>query len=1284
MTVSYLDSQPLEFKDFSGGFTDNILQGDSHRFAVGDNFLSTTDKKLLERDGTKVFDPTGYSLELGQRVSGLFTAINETVLFGHSGRDFYTQQPASLYGTAFTKVLGPTGNEALSGGVNYSQVTTGEFQRQVYYTSDYGVLPGKLFRDQTGAWKAVTAGLPKLALTPNYPTDASLLPTCISLANDLRASMIDHFTDVDVPGTGQHNIEDKWSLGYLEAVTWVIADPEYPGPSPIPTPAPDATDEASLYTLCEALAIAYEHHRNDLSGPTPTLGLGSKLYHHLLVLFPTGTADPFGGGSGTVPSNIGSSAKLVKPGVNTNVYKAAAFLDDLATKWYWHQLSPFSHAPDNDYTLMSRYLLAADNDSIRIGTIYITPNKLQVEVNYDDFIALALWAKSALNKHALGTGVGTNNYHGQVDPYTQITLPDPVDYDSAALTIFWARWLYGSLHVYDSNVAVHSRISFTMTSGSANITSVVLTSSGAAYTLPVDAWVLTAADTFNDADPNNRRAARVMASGSGTATLSRTASASGAGQTAQESMSWFHGAYLGGLTNAACDTTTSLATPDEFIDSVGTIGTDLGTWLTLGSELFLSLGAHEANGYAGTTVASHKQANFLSNDLQGASSVNGNPFFLPTIASYAWASFYAYTYTVEMNGLTYINRGAPIFSDSTQVMPSYPVGTIIPSANDNYFSDATIVVENPCATLSGVPQLANTTLTNYDTTVSVAPPPENSSVTGFYKNFTIELYRTTNGGTTFYYLESIVNTTIDYTDAVNENYPRLGETALNTRKVLYTSGGVAANDQPPVCKYLHHFNGYTYFGAITDTGQYFPQRIRQSKQNEPDSAPATFFDDIGDDLVGLTSTQNNLLAIAQNSVFRMSGAFTSTGQGALTHDRILSAVGGLNARSIIATDVGIFYAGTNGFYYTDGFQAFKISLEFDKTYAKYTTSSEQKARIYGGYDENTRTVWWAMQSNPTAKDNDVIFVYSLNFGVKPSGFFTRVFTTHSWMPSSLCFYSGRLIIGDTRGYIFKTDPDTKTDPLINTSAAPANWRTAYIPWLYRSCALDFGTADKRKYTTRIHCVGENVGDVSLQLATIGDMGRAPNYTESKKLLAPVQYRHNLVWGDATIIWGDETLVWNPKGNMDLFRRMPSRSLRSDFRQVEYAPGNFVVYKYDTYPEFSFAEVDATAKTAEILTPTGYTDIVWPKDSVDYYISFDTDNYEQSYLITAISGDLTTLTYADPNNLSVNAAEAKWQISGIMKEQRIKITCFTIKTAMLGEEVEAYPGNSESGGQGANE
>ncbi len=183
-------------------------------------------------------------------------------------------------------------------------------------------------------------------------------------------------------------------------------------------------------------------------------------------------------------------------------------------------------------------------------------------------------------------------------------------------------------------------------------------------------------------------------------------------------------------------------------------------------------------------------------------------------------------------------------------------------------------------------------------------------------------------------------------------------------------------------------------------------------------------------------------------------------------------------------------------------------------------------------------------------------------------------------------------------------------------------------------------------------------------------------------LAPLQYTSNVVWGDARAIWGDSSYVWNFQGVLDQWRRFPAKTLRSDLAQIAFAPGSFVVYRSDDYPEGSLATVDNGAKTATIATPSGYTSILWPLDVVDMSISFESDDYANLYPITALDVTNKIVTFSDAGNLSTNGS-LKWQISGIKKEQRVSISDFVVHFSYLGQLGSAYGGPASSTGDNEN-
>jgi hypothetical protein len=328
-------------------------------------------------------------------------------------------------------------------------------------------------------------------------------------------------------------------------------------------------------------------------------------------------------------------------------------------------------------------------------------------------------------------------------------------------------------------------------------------------------------------------------------------------------------------------------------------------------------------------------------------------------------------------------------------------------------------------------------------------------------------------------------------------------------------------------------------------------------------------------------------------VYRIENNFTETGQGFLSHVKISENIGALNAKSIVKTEIGLFYAATDGFYYTDGYQIIKVSIDLDKTYQKYTQTPAQKQRIYGSYDKHNRRVYWSIIDNTVGTEPTELFVYYLNYGVKPSGVFNEVYANNnSWIASSNIWWNGGFVICDSRGYIFKSDMTTQTDPIVNTGANPSTWGQTWIPYLYASCVFDYGSAYKKKYTPKIRFLGKNTGNAYIDISIVND-ANALGY--GQRYCTPIKYTPN---ADSTAP-GD--------GRIDQWRRFPAGSLKSNMKQIIVQPSTRV-FQYDntSIPTFTKATLSQGGGN-NIVTLAANT---WPAmaETDQLSISFDIDQY----------------------------------------------------------------------------
>lgn len=1240
---------PLEIKDFAGGISDNIVLGATNRSQYLDNFFITNDHKIEERYAFLPIDNTNYLLPSGnQRVNSMFAFISESILMANSARHIYYLNPN------WTEVTGIGGNEALSGGDINSQVGYAEFQKLIYLTSDgingiRGIQPSKIYKNSTGVWTAKTAGLPRSYYQTGTYTNNGLLASCISLANALRTSMLSHMNDVgNVGNGGLHPALDTADIAILNA-------------------APLATNQTSLFTLIGALNSAFATHTFDATkqGGFPTLVPSFHYSNANLALTGIPARGPH-----IQPTNNSTPTIVANPqdsDVTAALTTCAAQLDNLYTIFNFHRLSWFGHSINNDPAIFDRYKPTVG----KIGRVNVGKTYPIITPDWTDFFTFCNTINSLLSYHLSGV-LGRANTQNVLFKHL-VNVPRATDLDSAFLLIYWMRAVY-DYHIQDASFPIYTDLTISSTAATTGLQTIT-----SSTVMQQGNWIYSSGG-FVATDNSSSDVALVISASGTSVTIDRKTSSNLSSAASQMSASFYHGNFssqgvLATATVSPVSTVEKLSTANTSIGSIltGNSNTqqyDINSWITLATELFYCLFAHS------TQVVSHPNLGFIWSQQFIAGQLYG--FYIPKAETAAYAFYYSDQYTVDTNGIQYLVQSNPVFSDSLQVTTSYPVGYQIPTQNSAVYP-STSVVTTRSNKISQLPVLANTNETNYDTS-----------------NVKLNIARTTDGGTTFYIAGFVNNGVTTYTDSVNDTISIQSNPALNTNALLYTSGGVVGNDQPPQAKYIEIVNNVVYYGSITDTGQDFPQRIRQALPFAPDHAPATFFDDMDEAITGLARARSNLVVFCQNSIYRESGGFNTVGQGALTHERISDTTGCLNYKSIVKTEIGIFFAGNDGFYYTDGFQIIKISLELDKTYKRLTSSTNQRRSITGAYDKITRRIWWSMKNSSTDTENNISYVFYLDFGVKPSGVFSTIsngiYQTQSglnnYQPASVVFMNGTAYIGDGRGYILFSDQDNKSDAFIDTTQVAANWITRYIPFNWTTAAMDAGSVFMKKYLTRLHVVGKNVGNETIQVSAIRDM----NFdSDGIKLMSIINYTDNMTWGDARVIWNnpaqDPKEVWNPQGKLDAWRRFPQTSLRADVFQLQFMPNKSAVYSVDgNYPTGSNAVVDATLKTATIQTPTGYSAILWPLDVVGMVIAFQTDKYTNEFTITALNAGATKITYSDPTNLSVtNSGGIKWVIRGYKKNQRAYISSAIIHYELTGDNNPSYPGATAGSGYGnANE
>lgn len=538
----------------------------------------------------------------------------------------------------------------------------------------------------------------------------------------------------------------------------------------------------------------------------------------------------------------------------------------------------------------------------------------------------------------------------------------------------------------------------------------------------------------------------------------------------------------------------------------------------------------------------------------------------------------------------------------------------------------TAIAGGAACSITSIPSLSNGATGNYNTTSS-----------------TIEIYRTTNGGQAFYYVGQVTNGTTSFSDTVTD-------ATLQTNAALYTEGGVVDFEQAPACKYVVVVGDRAYYLNVKEGSEERGNRVRQSIPGALYASPSDFYADLPEEITGGSSVGTTPVVFSSTRFGRIEGVIDEFGQGEMIYREISDTVGCVSHRSIVKTPDGIYFAAQDGFYFTDGFGLKKVSDDFNTSYAEIVATSAQSAMIYGAYDPFEKRIWWAAQRDDANADNDIVFVAHLQ---APNTPFTTLSggedNVDNFAPTSLLFFNNQMLRGDRRGYLFKHDPDTYTDPLIDTTTAPTNWSKATIIYDYRSCAYDFGTTKVRKWVPRIVVSAENATNLSLQVMSNND--NTGVFAE----LSEIKNNSNLLWGDEDALWGDDNIRWNYSQVIEQWRRFPS-PIRCSFKQVRLTNALTLI---EDYSSLGTCSSDGAANT---LTLDGATK-EWSAYAVGYFVAFDTDDYATLWEVSERTSD-TVLTVLDPSNTLATLSGRNFRIYGYKKSEVLNLLSYAIDFSLL--------------------
>lgn len=549
--------------------------------------------------------------------------------------------------------------------------------------------------------------------------------------------------------------------------------------------------------------------------------------------------------------------------------------------------------------------------------------------------------------------------------------------------------------------------------------------------------------------------------------------------------------------------------------------------------------------------------------------------------------------------------------------------------------------------------------------VTITPPAGWTITNGANDNYDltslkVRIWRTQNGGTTYYFVTEQDYDFVSYSDTSTD-----ATISASSNEVLYTNGAddVPMHEQPPQAKMLHIVNDILCLAHVLEGGEYLPNKLRLTNRFQPWSSPSEFYEEFDEEIVGLNSFNIYPIVFCKNKIYRLEGFFLPDGSGGVTKKLISSTAGCLSNRSVIRTDIGLFWAGNDGFYFTDGYQVQRISNDLLVSYLGITETVAQKAAITGTYYPRLQAVAWAMKTDSGLDTADKIYLTYLQAGVSDS----MPFTTWSggdvvdnFRPTSLHHVEGSLYMGSYDGYLFSFDHDLFSDHRVEIGVAVSSWVNKAIIYDYKSPAFDFGSSSVKKWVTKLCMSFENAGSISLQPYSINDNS---NDLRSLKL---IDQRGDIAWGDYTIPWADDSVAWNYTPIISVKRMFPKNGLRCFYKQVVFTNA---YAEYETSAIVGTATFDGSANTAVLDD----TDLEWPEDVIDYFISTSSDDYSTQFKIDART--TTTLTLEDTDDV-LPSGSFSWKIQGYRRDEIVRIISYTLDYGMTSQSGEVHRGTAE--------
>lgn len=571
----------------------------------------------------------------------------------------------------------------------------------------------------------------------------------------------------------------------------------------------------------------------------------------------------------------------------------------------------------------------------------------------------------------------------------------------------------------------------------------------------------------------------------------------------------------------------------------------------------------------------------------------------------------------------------------------------------------------------------------FSTFVSIAGLSRPGSDTN---RWSLDIYRTKKNEQTAYLVTTIANIGTTITTNAYAYVDSMLDATLEAKLPFYMNGGIVANGEPPCSRFGVIANNIGWYGYTQDAF-YDPDtggrgldtirtnRVRHSIVGDPDSCPSDFFVDVEGEITGMGQIEGIPIVFTRDRIFRLEGARDIFGGGDVVPKVIAENVGTMFPYSIINTpnNNGLYFAGLDGFYFTDGNKVIQISKTLKLTYGA-VNAEELSNSVMGAYDRvNNRVLWHFNLSTMNYRT----FAFHEDFGINANG----VFTTWSYLQpdqstqnfniSAIAFETTKKLLifaGDNTQLLFM-NTNTRQQAVVDkyiyspTTASIDSYNYIDIIVDYKSVIFNFGTNKLRKWVPIIELVADRTVSYLVDLA----VGVQISFDNDRK-----QSFSNL----KVISW-----AFSNPGLINVWRRFLKTKLRCLTKQVRFQNGKIVLQKSDdastaTISAASSISVDGISWSNSRSVLLDNTSFNWFTDAEEKVIAFDTDGYVNEYRILNLDSGSDTIIIRDPSLTAVAGAGKKWEIRGYTTFPKLK--SYALNYEVLGDTTKQYSVTKSSG------